>query len=335
MGMKIGLRSHNGAEDRLHYAQQIGADGASIWAWAVPEYLERHYLTTDDMRLMRRRFEKYDLALTGVGIGGQVVKNQLLGLPEREQDMKNVARTLRAMGEAYQDKPQDAPVLIIDQRLTYWAVGGEYPSQNPGYQRLPIGRGGTVLTTFDLERDKHLLDAPCGEVSYDEAWARVCYFYEKLVPVAEEAKVRLATHPDDPPLGYYRGVHQVLNGFEGFKKLMEAFPSPYNGLLFCCGTMQEAGEDVAEMIRYFGAQNKIFYVHFRNVRGVVPKYEEVFAAEGDSNMIANFKALRDVGFDGFIVPDHIPGIVGDGEWEERGRAWHVGYFKGLIQALEA
>lgn len=329
--MKIGLRSHDGAEDRLLYAQQIGADGASIWGWAVPDYLERHYLTGEDVLKMRRRFDKYNLELTGIGLGGQVIKNQLCGLPGREEEMENVARTVRAIGEAYRDNPEAAPVVIIDQRLTYWAVGGEYPPQNPGYAREPVGRGGVVLTTFDLERAEP--DAPAGEVSYEEAWERISYFYEKIVPVAEEAKVRLATHPDDPPLAYYRGVHQVLTGFDGFKKLMDAFPSPYNGLLFCIGTMQESGQDVPEMIRYFGAQNKIFYVHFRNVSGTVPKYQEVFAGEGDGSMVENFKTLKEVGFKGFVVPDHHPGIVGDGEWAERSRAWHVGYLKALIQSL--
>ncbi|MAS37872.1 MAG: hypothetical protein CL610_28005 [Anaerolineaceae bacterium] len=325
--MKIGLRSHNGAEDRLLYAQQIGADGASIWGWAVPEYLERQYLTSDDMRMLRRRFEKYDLALTGVGIGGQVVKNQLLGLPDREADIANVARTIRSIGEAYQDQPENAPVLIIDQRITYWAEG------RPGYTNLPVGRGGTVLLDFDAEAHASEMDKPAGDVPYDEAWSRIAYFYEHLVPVAEEAKVRLATHPDDPPLPHYRGVDQVLTGFDGLKKVVDSFPSPYNGLLFCIGTMQEAGEDVPELIRHFGAQNKIFYVHFRNVQGTVPRYREVFASEGDGDMIANFKALKEVGFTGFVVPDHHPGITGDTDWTHMSRAWHVGYLKGLIQAL--
>jgi mannonate dehydratase len=328
--MKIGLRSNNGAEDRLQFAQQVGADGASIWASACDGYTERCYLTTENVLQMRERFEKYDLELTGIGLGGECVKNQLLGLPERDRDIENVCRTIRSIGEAYADVA--SPVIIIDQRTTYWAQKGPY--WHSGYERLPAGRGGAVLTTFDADRVKgELDDRPAGEVSNEEVWSRIAYFYERIVPVAEEARVRLATHPDDPPMAYYRGVHQALISFEAFKKFVDLVPSPYNGLLLCLGCMQEAGENVPEVIRYFGERDKIFYIHFRNVIGRVPKYTEVFPHEGDGDMLANFRALKNVGYDGYVVPDHHYGLIGDDEWMRCSRAWQVGYIKGLMQAL--
>lgn len=335
--MKIGLRSNNGAEDRLQFAQQIGADGASIWAWACPGYAERCYLTVEDVLEMRKRFDKYDLELTGIGLGGDCIKNQLLGLPERDREIENVCRTIRSIGEAYADRAASdggasSPVVIVDQRTTYWAK--KDLSWHPGYERLPVGRGGTVLTTFDAERLKgELDDRPAGEVSNDQVWSRIACFYERIVPVAAEAKVRLATHPDDPPMAYYRGVHQALISFEGLKRLVELVPSPYNGLLLCLGCIQEAGEDVPEVIRYFGERKKIFYVHFRNVVGTVPKYIEVFPHQGDGDMVANFRALKEVGYEGYVVPDHHFGLVGDDEWMRCSRAWQVGYIKGLMQAL--
>jgi mannonate dehydratase len=329
--VKIGMRSHNGAEDRLQFARQIGADGASIWAAACSGYEERCYLTADDVRGMRQRFDKYELELTGIGLGGDCIKNQLLGLPTRDREIENVCRTIRAIGEAYADGAS-SPVVIIDQRTTYWATDG--PWWHPGYERLPVGRGGAYLTTFDAERlTGELDDRPAGEVSSEEVWSRIAYFYERIVPVAEEAKVRLATHPDDPPMVYYRGVHQALIGFEGLKRLVELVPSPYNGLLLCLGCMQEAGEDVPEVIRYFGQRGKIFYVHYRNVVGTVPKYSEVFPHEGDGDMVANLKALQETGFEGYVVPDHHFGLVGDDEWTRASRAWQVGYIRGLMEAL--
>jgi mannonate dehydratase len=329
--MKIGLRSNDGVEDRLLFAQQIGVDGASIWAAACPGYAEHCYLTVDNVLEMRERFAKYDLELTGIGLGGECIKNQLLGLPERDQEIENVCRTLRSIGEAYADGAP-SPVLIIDQRTTYWARGG--PWWHPGYERLPIGRGGTHLTTFDAERiTGELNDRPAGEVSAEEVWSRIAYFYERIVPVAEEARVRLATHPDDPPMAYYRGVHQALVNFDGLKRLVELVPSPYNGLLLCLGCMQEAGEDVPKVIRYFGQRKKIFYVHFRNVVGKVPRYREVFPDQGDGDMIANLKALQEVGYAGYIVPDHHLGLTGDSDWSHCSRAWQVGYIRGLVQAL--
>jgi mannonate dehydratase len=329
--MKIGVRSNDGAEDRLLFAQQIGADGASIWASACPRYDERCYLTVDDVVEMRERFAKYELELTGIGLGGDCIKNQLLGLPDRDREIENVCRTLRSIGAAYADGAP-SPVLIIDQRTTYWAKGG--PWWHPGYERRPIGRGGVHLTTFDAGRiTGELDDRPAGEVSAEEVWSRIAYFYERIVPVAEEARVRLATHPDDPPLAYYRGVHQALVSFDGLKRLVELVPSPYNGLLLCLGCMQEAGENVPEVIRYFGRQNKIFYLHFRNVVGRVPKYQEVFPHEGDGDMVANLKALQEVGYAGYIVPDHHFGLPGDTDWAHCSRAWQVGYIRGLMQAL--
>jgi mannonate dehydratase len=329
--MKIGLRSDNGAEERLLFAQQIGADGASIWASACPGYAERCYLTVDNVREMRERFARYELELTGVGLGGACIKNQLLGLPGRDAEIENVCRTIRSIGEAYQDGAP-SPVVIIDQRTTYWAPKG--PSWHPGYERLPVGRGGVVLQTFDAERIQgELDDRPGGEVFREEVWARIAYFYERIVPVAEGARVRLATHPDDPPLACYRGVQQALISLDGLRRLVEWVPSPYNGLLLCLGCMQEAGEDVPAVIRYFGQANKIFYVHFRNVIGTVPRYREVMPHEGDGNMVENLRALQDVGYRGYLVPDHHFGFAGDGDWAQCSRAWQVGYIRGLMQAL--
>jgi mannonate dehydratase len=329
--MKIGLRSNDGAEERLRFAQQVGADGASIWAAACPGYTERCYLTAGDVSHMRERFGKYELELTGIGLGGDCIKNQLLGRPERDQEIENVCRTIQSIGEVYSDGAP-SPVVIIDQRTTYWARGG--PWWHPGYERLPVGRGGVELTTFDAARIQgELDDRPAGNVSRQEVWSRIVYFYERIVPVAEEYRVRLATHPDDPPLDHYRGVQQALVGFEGLKQFVELVPSPYNGLLLCLGCLQEAGEDAPKVIRYFGKRKKIFYVHFRNVVGAVPKYREVFPDEGDGDMAANLRALQEVGFEGYVVPDHHFGFTDGGDWAQCSRAWQVGYIRGLMQGL--
>jgi len=336
--MRIGLRSHNGAEERLLFTQQIGAQGASIWASACEGYNARCYLTTEDVGAMRERFNKYDLELTGIGLGGQCLKNQLLGLPGRDREIENVCRTIRSIGEAYQDgsPSQDgtaSPVIIIDQRTTYWAPKG--PMWHPGYERQPVGRGGTVLTPFDSRRIiGELDDQPAGQVSNEEVWSRIQYFYERIVPVAEQFKVRLATHPDDPPMSCYRGVEQALIGFEGFKKFIDLVPSPYNGLLLCLGCMQEASEVVPDVIRYFGERKKIFYVHFRNVIGSVPRYTEVFPDDGDGDMVANLRTLKEVGYQGCLVPDHHFGVAADDpEYPLISQAWQVGYIRGLLQAL--
>jgi len=309
--MKIGVRTQNGDERRLIQARQIGAHGGSIWAPDIPGFQESCVLTLEDVLLMRDRFETHDLLLTGIGLGADCLKNQLLGLPARDREIDRVCQTIRIIGEVYKDKSaSESPVIILDQRVTYWARDGWR-----GAARVP-GRGG----------------APAGKVSLDEVWERIAYLYERIVPVAEEADIRLATHPDDPPLPVYRGAHQALSSFAGFRRLFELFPSAHNGMLLCLGCMQEAGEDPIEVIRYFGKRDRVFYVHFRNVKGTVPHYTEVFPDQGDLDMVAAMRALWEVGYGGVLVPDHHFGILGDDEWSLVSRAWQVGYVTALIQA---
>jgi mannonate dehydratase len=328
--MKIGLRSHDGSEERLRFAQQIGADGASIWGWALPGYQEQGYPTLEGLLDIRERFAQHDLALTGIGLGAEVIKNQLLDRPGREEDVAKVAQTIRTMGQAYEDaEPTQSPVLIIDQRLTYWEREGY-----TGGSREPIGRGGARLYRFDATVHPERFDAPAGEVSRDQVWERMTYLYERIVPVAEEAGIHLATHPDDPPMDTYRGVEQVLTGLDGFREFTERFPSPNNGLLLCLGCMQERGEDINQVIRYFGQRDLIFYVHLRNVLGQVPRYQEVFLNQGDMDVVAALRALKAVGYDRYLVPDHHVALDGDGSWQQGSRAWAVGYLQGLMQALD-
>ena len=325
--MKIGIRTNDGAEDKLLYAQQIGVQGGSIWLSAIPGYEAQGHADVEPLRELRDRFERYDLTLNAAGLGAKVIKQQLLGLPGRDREIDNVCKTIRNMGEA------GIPILIIDQRITYWAQGPEYGPEQTGYASLPVGRGGTRLTTFDAARIRPN-EAPAGQVSQAECWDRILYFYERIVPVAEEARVKLATHPDDPPLQLYRGVDQVLNKFSGFRRLTEAYPSPYNGLLLCMGTMKESGEDVLAGVRHFCERNLVFYVHYRNVRGRVPVYQEVFQEEGELDMVEAMRTLRDAGFEDWVVNDHNPGLLDDTRWGHRSLALQVGYIKGVLKALD-
>ena len=143
------------------------------------------------------------------------------------------------------------------------------------------GRGDAGLKSFDYDLVKDAPVVETGRVSVEEMWDRLTYFLERVVPVAESAGVKLAAHQDDPPAEELRGTGRLLTSHEGMKRLIETVPSPSNGLEFCQGTVAEMGPDRAvDAIRYFGGQGKIFYVHFRNVRGQFPKFDEVFIDEG-------------------------------------------------------
>jgi mannonate dehydratase len=169
----------------------------------------------------------------------------------------------------------------------------------------------------------------------DEMWENYAYFMRAVVPVAEEAGVTLALHPDDPPVPSLGGVARLFSNFEGFRRAMEIVPSPNSGLDFCMGCWSEMGPGVIEAIRYFGQRGKIVYVHFRDVQGTVPCFQECFLGEGNVDVIAAMRALKEVGFTGFLLDDHVPHIVDDTDWGHRARAHAIGYIQALINTVQA
>ena len=212
-----------------------------------------------------------------------------------------------------------------------------------GHLRTPAktGRGGARLSTFELDKlDPSLGTFEDGPADEDEMWARIDHWLREIMPVAEEYKVQMACHPSDPGIGVgntYRGVARPLGMVEGFKKLIELYPSPYNGLNFCQGCMSEAlekpGEEIYDVIRYFGERKKIFNVHFRNIKGGLGDFVEVFPDEGDVNMIRALQVYKEVGYEYMIMPDHVPGIGGP-EPRKVAFAYTFGYIHAALQAVE-
>jgi mannonate dehydratase len=178
-------------------------------------------------------------------------------------------------------------------------------------------------------------------VDADTYWERITYFLERVVPVAEEHQVRLACHPQDPgmPRGRgWRGVETVLGSVDGLKRFVSIAENPYHGLNFCQGTvsemLQKPGEEIFDVIRYFGARKKIFNVHFRNIAGGFLNFRETFIDDGDVDMLRAMRVYKEVGYDGMMMPDHVPSIDGDPE-RLQGFAFAFGYIKALIAAVAA
>ena len=145
-----------------------------------------------------------------------------------------------------------------------------------------------------------------------------------------------ALHPDDPPVPQVGGVPRLFRNIAGFERAMTIGDSPNHGLNFCMGTWTEAGADhMMDALSRFSAAGKILYVHFRNVKGSVPAFEECFIDEGEADVVAVLRTLKENGFDGFLMDDHVPIMVNDTRWGHRGRAYSAGYMKGLIRALDA
>jgi mannonate dehydratase len=203
------------------------------------------------------------------------------------------------------------------------------------------GRGPSRYSEFVFERAKQ--DPPltiAGMVDADTYWERITYFLERVVPVAEEYKVKMGCHPQDPgvPKGTgWRGVDAVLGSPDGLKKFVSIKESPYHGLNFCQGTVSEQlekpGEQIFDVIRYFGSRKKIFSVHFRNIEGGFLNFRETFIDNGSVDMLKAMRVYKEVGYDGMLMPDHVPQM--EGLDSAQGFAFAFGYIKALIAAVSA
>jgi mannonate dehydratase len=239
----------------------------------------------------------------------------------REEKLDIIKETLRNMGAA------GVPVL---------GYSGHPPDGAVRTTRTKEVRGGAQVSAFYLDDldNEPILDR---DVSEEELWEAYEDFLDEVIPVAEEAGVTMAVHPSDPPLPEINGIPLLFRNFENFKRAMDIVDSDHHGLKFCLGCWSEMGEDVVEVIEYFGGEN-IVYVHFRDVVGSVPDFYETFIDDPESNYdeYEVIKTLRDVGFSGVMTPDHVPLMEGEDEWEfggSGGRTYTVGYLNGMLKSL--
>ena len=216
-----------------------------------------------------------------------------------------------------------------------------------GWRRRPAARGGAITAVFsagEIDAGSPIPDGMVGNMRYrqevaggapqtvDEPtlWARLEWFLKELVPVAEEAGVRLAAHPDDPPVERLRGTARLVNSHAKYDRLLAVAPSRANALEYCVGSLAEMREgDIYETTRRLARAGSIAYVHFRNVRGKVPNYVETFVDDGDVDMAEIVRILHEEGFDGMLVPDHVPDLDCAAPWHA-GHAYTVGYMKALV-----
>lgn len=327
--MRLALLLPGEPDERWTLARQIGVTdlvcGAPLGADGTP--------ASDREALNRLCDRAADAGLhLSVIEGPTPMEDAKLGRPGRDREIDRFCRMLEHLGAAG----------VEAVCYNFMAVFGWLRSDIAA-----LVRGGALSSAYDHTQMEargpaavpDLKPGPDGTVIGEEQlWEHFAYFSSQVVPVAEANGVKLALHPDDPPLSPIRGVGRIMRSVENMERAIRLTPSPYNGITFCQGNFTAMGADAPAAIRRFGVERKIFFVHFRDVRGTASRFVETFHDDGPTDMAAALRAYRNVGFDGPVRPDHVPTMAGERNdhpgYMMKGRLFAIGYLRGLLDALE-
>jgi len=277
----------------------------------------------DFMPLMRlkTRLEDAGLDLTVIESSPPMQKIRL-GLPGRDEEIEWFCTLLRSMGALH------IPVICYN----FMAVFGWLRT----HSAIPA-RGGALVTGYNHADMQNGPLTEHGEVSEERLWENFAYFLERVLPVAEQAKVKLALHPDDPPLSPIRGIGRIMRSVENFQRVLDLAESEYNGVTMCQGNFTLMTDDLPAVIRRFGQQGRIHFVHFRDVHGTPDHFVETFHETGKTDMLACMQVYKEIGFEGVLRPDHVPTLEGDSNdnpcYSNVGRLLAIGYILGLREAV--
>ncbi len=251
-----------------------------------------------------------------------------LGLPGRDELIEKYQHMIRNMAAL------DIPMLCYN----FMASVGWYRT------RIDIPeRGGAITSEFNVEdiRDKRVPEAQ--RISENKLWDNLFYFLDAIVPVAESEGIQLALHPDDPPISPFMGVGRILTNAANFEKLFNGYPSAANGVAFCQATFKTMGEDIKAVSANWLKDNRIFFIHLRDVKGDKHNFRETFHDNGPTPMAEMLQHYHEHGFDGPIRLDHAPTMYGEIQkdfsggisvgYEILGKLFAVGYLKGICEAL--
>lgn len=344
MAIRIAVgQFHDLTEDRLRFAAQIGASGIQM---NNPNLPGDHRWAQEDVRALVQQVEAAGLKFEAIeNVPTHFYHKAMLGLEGRDEQIENYQETIRAVARA------GVPVL-----------GYHFmPNSVWSTDRAATTRGGALARQFDmavveanadnLDQLRSFMPTTLGRASSmplfgkdgpviteDAMWENYRYFIEAVLPVAEEEGLRLALHPDDPPVPMLGGVARLFYRPEGFYKAYEmAGQSPAWALdlcLGCCSEMPRGAVNVNEMIAFFAPKGAIAYIHFRDVQGSVPNFTECFIGDGNYDPAEVIALLARHGFDGFLLDDHVPKMDGDSDWNHRGRSHAIGYMQGLVRMAQ-
>jgi mannonate dehydratase len=262
--------------------------------------------------------------MTIVGVEGAPVafEKMKLGLDGRDEEIQNFINAVQALSQAG-----------IKMICYNWMAGLGWTRTN---QRVPM-RGGAIGTSFDIKEAEALGDTRYGKVSEEKIWDNMVYFQKAVIPVADKFGVRMALHPDDPPISPLRGIGRILTSAANYRKVMDIVPSPMNGVTFCQANFKLMGEDIYALAREWCDQKKIFFVHLRDVEGTKEHFQEVFHDDCKADLARCLKIYGSCGYDLPMRPDHAPMMEGDppgqtGGYGVVGKVLAFGYMMGLMKA---
>jgi mannonate dehydratase len=327
--MKLGCQSAPTNETHLKYFARYGVRNICGYP-AIAD--GRLYATVDELKKMRDLADANGISIDCLAppfLASSHIDREkhpaimLAQSPERDRDIEALQTQIRNCAAA------GIPSIKYNMSILGVLRTGRSP-----------GRGDATYSTWSL-KNAHPENpmTKAGHVTADMAWERITYFLEKIVPVAAEYKVRMACHPHDPgvPPEGYQGVTRVLGTVDGLKRFVSIKENQYHGLNFCQGTVSEMlhdpGKEIYDVIRYFGSRQKIFNVHFRNIRGHRDEFVETYPDDGDVDFVKAFLTYKEVGYPYLLMPDHVPAAPGDSGGLQS-FAFCYGYIRALIQAAD-
>jgi len=288
--------------------------------------------TVDELVALRREINAAGLELEAIeNFDPAHWHDVLLDGPLRDQHLENCKAIIRNVGEA--------GIPVFGYNFSIAGVCGRVTGPFARGNATSVGMDGPLDTpmpngmAWNMIVDPH---APAGTVSSatsDELWQRLERFLDAVLPVAESAGVKLAAHPDDPPLATMRGQPRLIYKPELYQRLLDLRPSPASALEFCIGTIAEMADgDVYAATEQYARQGKLGYVHFRNITGKVPHYRETFVDDGDVDMLRILRILKANNYTGVIIPDHTPQMTCAAPWHA-GMAYALGYMQAALKAI--
>jgi mannonate dehydratase len=307
----------------LKWLKQVGCNHVVLQGTDWVDSDKKGYWSIADIQRVAKPCGEAGLKLESLMLPIDSYRAARFGLPERDRDIENAIQCVKALAAC--GVPRMEWRFQLD---FFWGA-------NVGYVSDP-GRGGARYSGFDYRQVKDLPPIEGMQaVGADEVWKRLVYFCRPVADAAEKAGVLLSMHPNDPPVPTMRGVARVLYSADAMRRFLKEVPNANSGITLCQGTFTEMGVDVFQEIRYFATRKRLNLVHFRAVRGTVPRYVETFIDDGDIDMLQAMKTYRDSGYDGPMVSDHTPGMEGDRGFGLMGRTFSHGYMLALVHAVNA